>query len=82
MSKFGTRKAGVGLSTMYINVEFSLSEYPVSVDLGARVYVTSEDSEVISWDVEGVKMPLSALNDTLYDTFLDLARDEWNVYSG
>jgi hypothetical protein len=66
---------------MYVSVEFSLSEYPVSVDLGARVYVTSEDAEVVSWDVEGVKMPLSALNDTLYDAFLDLALDEWNAYN-
>ena len=66
---------------MYISVEFSLGEYPVSVDLGARVYIDSEDAEVVSWDCEGVKMPMSALNDDLYDAFLDLARDEWEAYS-
>ena len=58
-----------------------MSEYPVYVDLGARVYVDSEDAEVVSWDCEGVKMPLTALNESLYDTFLDLARDEWEAYS-
>ena len=65
---------------MYINVEFSLSEYPFAVDLGARVYIDEHDAEVVSWDFEGVDMPMKALNDNLYDAFLDLARDEWRSY--
>lgn len=49
------------------------------LEVSASVYVTEEETEVESWAVEGVRMPLSALPDGLYDFFVALAIEEWEA---
>jgi hypothetical protein len=68
---------------MYFEVTHDFSDRHGSIFFGlevtASVYVTEGKAEVEHWDVEGVRMPLSALPDGLYDFFLELAIEEWEA---
>ena len=49
------------------------------LEVTASVDVTEEEAEVQSWQVEGVRMPLSAMPEGLYDYMVALAIDEWEA---
>lgn len=49
------------------------------LEVSADVWITDDESEVKSWDVEGVRMPLKALPDGLYDFLVALAVEEWEA---
>jgi len=46
------------------------------LEVEADVYITEDEAEVESWKVEGVRMPITALPDGMYDFFVALAIEE------
>lgn len=46
------------------------------LEVEADVYITEDEAEVESWKVEGVRMPITALPDGMYDLFVALATEE------
>jgi hypothetical protein len=49
------------------------------LEVEADVYITEDEAEVESWKVEGVRMPITALPDGMYDYLAELALEEWGV---